>query len=302
MLFHEIYGSYFDVIAHVLAEAADGTLTEQRLYETVQERAFGESMLTIPAALKSGQWPLLDKNLRTPIRHKPTMPLTHLQRRWLKALLLDKRIRLFAPDVTGLEDVEPLYRPETFVFYDRYLDGDDFEDEAYIRNFHVIRQALREKQCLRIRFKGHKGSRHSILCRPLRLEYSSKDDKFRLLTSDERGGHIINLSRIRTCQPVPCRTKEFRAPPTRMRELTFLLWDERNALERVLLHFSHLEKETRKVGDKQYQVTLRYDRGDETELIIRVLSFGPMVQVLSPEDFKEKLKQRIEKQINLGRA
>lgn len=45
MLFSEIYGSYFNVIATVLSEAADGTLTANRLTTVVQEKAFAESTL-----------------------------------------------------------------------------------------------------------------------------------------------------------------------------------------------------------------------------------------------------------------
>lgn len=109
MLFSEIYGSYFNVVAAVLSEAAENTLTTGKLTAIVQEKAFAESVLSIPAALQSGAWPLLDSGYHTVLRGKPTMPLTTLQKRWLKALLSDPRIALFDPDMRGLEDVEPLY-------------------------------------------------------------------------------------------------------------------------------------------------------------------------------------------------
>ena len=48
MLFSEIYGSYFNVIAAVLAEASEGCLTERRITDLVQEKAFAESALSIP--------------------------------------------------------------------------------------------------------------------------------------------------------------------------------------------------------------------------------------------------------------
>ena len=60
MLFSEIYGSYFNVVAAVLSEAAENTLTTGKLTAIVQEKAFAESVLSIPAALQSGAWPLLD--------------------------------------------------------------------------------------------------------------------------------------------------------------------------------------------------------------------------------------------------
>ena len=176
MLFSEIYGSYFNVIAAVLAEASEGCLTERRISELVQEKAFAESALSIPAALKQEAWPLLDQDMNTVIRHSPTMPLTTLQKRWLKALLQDPRIALFNPDTTGLDDVEPLYKPDTFVFFDQYADGDPYEDEKYVACFRTVLQSIREKRMLRIRFRGHTGIRHSLVCIPYRLEYSAKDD------------------------------------------------------------------------------------------------------------------------------
>ena len=50
------------------------------------------------------------------------------------------------------------------------------------------------------------------------------------------------------------------------------LTDERNALERAMLHFSHLEKKTEKVSNDRYKITLYYDKDDETELLNK--SFG----------------------------
>jgi len=63
-------------------------------------------VLSIPTSLKSGEWALLP-DLTTNIRNAPTMPLTTLQKRWLRALLDDPRMRLFAPLAEGLEVIIP---------------------------------------------------------------------------------------------------------------------------------------------------------------------------------------------------
>lgn len=72
--------------------------------------------------------------------------------------------------------------------------------------------------------------------------------------------------------------------------------DDRNALERVLIHFSPLEKETKKISDRCYYVRLTYDISDETEMLIRILSFGSMVKILEPQDLITKLRERLEHQ------
>lgn len=84
------------------------------------------------------------------------MPLTLLEKRWMKAILLDPRMGLFDPDLTGLEDVEPLFRPEWLVYFDRYTDGDDYSNPEYIRHFHTVLEALREKKQLEILYDDSK--------------------------------------------------------------------------------------------------------------------------------------------------
>ncbi len=300
MLFHEIYGAYFRTVADILAEAAAGTLTDRRMTDLVREKAFAESVLTIPAALRTGTWPLLRGDLTTPLKHPPSMPLTDLEKRWLRALLSDPRVALFDPSPEGLEDVRPLCAPDTFVYFDRYTDGDPFDDPEYIRHFRTVLTALREKRKLRIRFTGSRGKRHRWVCVPHRLEYSAKDDKFRLQTFSPRSALTINLARVREAELLDhYAPEEYRPRPPRKQTLVLELIDRRNALERAMLHFSHLEKETERLDGDRYRLTLRYEREDETELLIRVLSFGPMLRVTEPESFVDKIRQRLDRQKTL---
>lgn len=300
MLFHEIYGAYFGILSEILAQAVDGRLTTESMEAVIREKGFDESILTIPRNLRDGTWPLLCPDLTTPLEHTPTRPLTDLEKRWMKSLLSDPRIRLFAPPEEGLEDVEPLYPADTFVYFDRYTDGDPFEDPAYIRNFQTILTALRERRFLRLNFLGRDKTPHSWRCIPYKLEYSLKDDKFRLITGNNRTTLSVNLARIRECTLLePVTGGEFCPRPMRREILVLELTNERNALERCMLHFSHLEKETERLDNGRYRLTLRYEREDETELLIRVLSFGPVLKVISPEKFRQKLKHRIAQQMQL---
>ena len=83
-------------------------------------------------SLKSGKWQLLHRDLSTVLRHAPTMPLTTLQKRWLKAISEDPRIRLFHIRLPDLDGVEPLFTQKDYRIYDKYADGDPFESDAYI--------------------------------------------------------------------------------------------------------------------------------------------------------------------------
>ena len=81
--------------------------------------------------------------------------------------------------------------------------------------------------------------------------------------------------------------------PAKPRSVVFELKDERNALERVLLHFAHFEKTAERIEEDRYLITIRYDKEDETEMVIRVLSFGPMIKVIAPTHFIHLIKQRL---------
>lgn len=300
MLHSEYYGTYYQTVASILTHALSGDLNGKNLSEIVRKTAFGESLLTIPTALTDGSWPLLTPDMRTPLQHKPETPVTGLQKSWLKSLLLDPRINLFDPPKEGLEDVEPLYDPDVFVFYDRYEDGDPYNDPEYIKIFRMILQAMEEKRKIRVRFHSNRDKRHSYICVPYTLEYSAKDDKFRLLTSYNRKVLTINISRIDSVVLLDAYTEEEYHPANyREKSLTMILTDERNALERVLLHFSDLEKETEQIDGRHYRITIWYKQGDETEILIRILSFGPVFQVLEPDSLVQQIRERIAKQFAL---
>ena len=297
MLFSEIYGSYFNTVASVLSRAVTGSLTKKELTEIVRKAAFEESSLTIPAALADESWPLLEADMHTPLLHKPTMPLSRMQKQWLKALLQDPRIRLFSPSEEGLEDVEPLYDPETFVYFDRYTDGDPYGDAAYIGHFQAVLQAIHEKRRIRVNYCGHRRTSRSYDVVPLRLEYSAKDDKFRILTA--LNGHLLtfNVARILSVWLLePYAEEEYQPVNYREKSLVMELTDERNALERVMLHFSDLEKETEKTVNGKYKVTIWYKQDDETEILIRLLSFGAVLKVLEPDEMVKRIRARLERQ------
>lgn len=297
MLFSEVYGSYYNVVAKVLEKAVQGDLSEKDINDIVLEKAFGESILNIPDALKSESWKLINNDMETPLFEVPSMPLTLLQKQWLKALLNDPRIKPFNPSVDGFEDIEPLYSQEMVEYFDRYSDGDDFENPEYIENFQAIIKALKLNKKLKMKYTGKQWREKEFICSPIKLEYSSKDDKFRLIAIAYRKIFILNLSKIESCEITDFEINDdIDKYAVDKQVLVLHLKDERKALERVMLHFSHLEKEAEKLDDKHYRITLKYDKDDETEILIRILSFGPMIKVVSPDRFIKQLKNRINKQ------
>ena len=83
MIFNEIYSAYYNAVAKIITAVLNGDTDEKHLNKIVCDNAFGESMLTVLPSLKSGKWQLVKKDMTTPLKHTPTMPLTLLQKRWL---------------------------------------------------------------------------------------------------------------------------------------------------------------------------------------------------------------------------
>lgn len=303
MIFSELYGAYYNTAAAILKAAADHPLGKGELKQIIGKTAFGESVLNILPAVEEERWQLIRRDGTTPIAHIPSMPLTTLEKRWLKAISLDPRMRLFSDELPDLSDVEPLFTPDDFRVFDRYGDGDPYEDEGYIARFRLILDAVRNRYPLHVNTVSRHGVQTHYVLMPEYLEYSEKDDKFRLYSSGNRYGRTINLGRIVSVKPYQ---KPFAVPENvtlrRKHEcVVFELTDERNALERVMLHFAHFEKEAEKLDEGRYRVKLVYEKEDETELVIRILSFGPRVKAVSPDGFVDLIKERLTKQMAADR-
>ena len=297
MLFNEIYGCYYNTVAKILASAVKRNLTADEMKQIICDNAFSESFLTIIPALVNEQWQLLNPELHTPLKHEPTMPLTMLQKRWLKAISLDPHIKLFTVSFDFLDGIEPLFTIGDYVVFDKYNDGDPYEDESYIQNFHLILDAIHTKKKVQIQYESQKGNHRTILCAPYQLEYSEKDDKFRLLISGCRYAYTINVGRIKACEIIDESTVECFIPKQKNPEFFIMeLVDQRNALERVMLHFAHFKKEAERISENSYRVKIYYDHDDETELVIRILSFGPFIKVTEPESFVNLIKERLKMQ------
>ena len=67
-----------------------------------------------------------------------------------------------------------------------------------------------------------------------------------------------------------------------------------------MLEFASYEKHTvRDLETGEYTVELWYDRQDETELLIQLLSFGPVVEITGPKHLREQARLRVQKQYEL---
>lgn len=351
-LFNEFFGCYFNTIYHILKDAANRELKNNELYELVQDKSnyYGFSDTTafiVKEAIDLGKieeidnnkdaWPFFEKvNERSKdgsgfmnksrLNNISGIPLSIIEKRWLKSIYSDPRIKLFINNETelpDLNDVEPFFDWNDYVLFDQYSDGDPFQDEHYIEMFHRVLKYVHNRSLLELRLKKTKGQTRfypdgkimpsedcgvdTLQIFPDYIEYSERDNKFRLIGNNPRFGRsIVNISSIINCEPIeefPIAEVEIKGDlkDNFQREVVFELSDNNNALERFLLNFSHYDKEAEyREEENKYLIKIIYDETDETDLVIRVLSFGEHVKVVKPQHFISLIFDRLQRQLDLN--
>lgn len=325
-LFSQMYSCYYQVVRHILSQASGNFLTKQQMKEIADTYSYQESALSIIPSLIQGDWPFLEKIPASPAassdryrsrltfsgRDFPT-PLTALQKAWLKSLLGDPRIRLFLTDCqlalleNVLEDVPALFRVEDFHCFDQYRDRDPFTSIQYRAHFATLLEGIEKRELLTISCLTGRQRILTATWLPCRLEYCEKEGKFRLFCIARRKNgsprmDVLNVGRILKIEKTgQISSEEFSidvfldkslCPDPLVLELT----NQRNALERAMLHFSCYQKKVERLDSGRYRCFIYYDKRWETELLIQVLSFGPMVRVLGPESFLCQVTERVRKQ------
>ncbi len=318
--FSEIYGDSYRAVAAVLAQASRNPVSEQEIADIVRLHTSDENTLFIVPKLTCGNWPLLRRNddglYSAVTKHQGSLPLTGLQRAWLRAILEDRRCAAFFSEderaqIAGALDCAPLYDTRHIEAVGVSSDGDSFDNSGYSARLRIILNAVRQRTLLYIRYTSSTGRQVSGDFLPCRLEYSAKDDKLRLYAMFIRYGKAIflatvNLGRIESLRPsrehydgevdIDGLRMQMRCAEPAVVELV----DRRNALERFMLQFSSYEKRTRYLDEEdKYLCSIYYDPSDELELLIRLLSFGPVIKLLSPAALVGKLRERIAQQWEL---
>ncbi len=309
MIFDEIYGCYYDTVSAILKESRTRKVSLSLIRKIAQEHMSIEGAREFEACLiNSGDWCLMTPDMKFPVKDASYQPMTKLERRWLKTLLLDPRIELFDVDKRGLEDVDPLWRPEDICVYDASGESDPWQDSAYIERFQFLKQAIAEERSINVKWMESDGSCLSVIGYPLQLKYSIDAQRFELIVSVNDYRINIALKNITLCTyevfDESCELDEAVLRKCIKKDcykmVEFEVTDKRKAYERVSREFSIFYKlEAYQIGKDRFSMRIRYNEQQEDDLIMRLLAFGPKIQVLSPSELIERIKRVIQQQSQL---
>lgn len=311
-LFSEINCTYYNITEKILRQKS---VTKEEVRRIIGKNGFSETSLFLEPELigkcNIGLLSQKDGIYSSILKNEPHIPLSLAEKRWLCAVLNDKKSSLFIDkeqkaELYELLGAEPLYDDSVFSFFDRYNDGDDFKNEDYIKHFRDILRSMHENRLVKISFNTRKNQRMTHYYLPERIEYSPKNDKLRVHVIRYNKTHpvergVINLSQITSTEHTEIVPADRLSDVPPKKTILIRVKNERNAINRFMMEFAELERISEFDDDtKECIVTMKYEAMDETEILIRILSFGPVIEVLEPEDFREKIAQRIRNQRRLS--
>ena len=301
-IFDEYYGRFYQVAESVLTVALKKGLTPAEVRKIILEKGFDGTALSLDKDFVKN-WKMLvrdEKGLyHSVVDNVPSLAQTELEYRWLKTIGQDERFRLFSDESFTGEKYKPLYDEDMLVYFDRSKRADDFKNQRYIANFRCILSAINEKRMLEIEYESKDGvDSRFITARPLKLDYSLKDDRFRLLIYRKHSYNYLLLSKVVNCQLGRIAEEmDIDVSLYDDSELIFTIYDGHNALERIMLQLADYKKEVYRLDDGNYEVKLSYNKGDEGQIVGRLLSFGPYVKVKSPESVVTQIAHKIREQL-----
>lgn len=323
-MYNEIYGTYYYMMQQILNKAGDGSITINDINHIVDKHGFAESNLyfTPQVIAQDGSgYNLLSKRqsgYQSILNDNPYVPITYQQKRLIKVMLGDQRVRLFISEkeLKRLEfllmDIPPLYDLNDIVIKETAYDGDPYDDTAYKERFGIVLQAIKKNKMLKIVFNTSRGYRKTVTVAPYKIEYSVRDDKFRLCGVSLHNHHMsryikLNIARmiqiIQLDSHVDVDFEYFISQKYLKEPIVIEVSDLRNGFERIFIGLSNY-KRTSVYNDQTHKCLMKIHCMDDDvqELLIVIMSFGPAVKVIGPPEFKEKYQERIRRQMQMFKA
>lgn len=312
-MYHEIYGKYYQIIHNLLNSKPQ---TEKEINDYIRSQGFDESFLYLNAQMLVDEYHLFVKkgDLFYPLTNsKIPLFLTNEQKNWLNTMLFDEKVKLF------LSDERRNYYQKEFagnVLYDdktyQYLFQDVDKDEITSKMsnvFRFVKNAIMQEMDINLTFISSKNYYTHKKVAPYKIEYSMQDQKMRLIAVEYRNGEPKRIIRIKLASIVGYRMVErvkkidfkyFLQEEVLKEPLIIEVYPILNGIERVFIELSNYKREA--FYDKERNLSIMkiyYEKADEMDLVLKMLSFGKVVKILSDGFIKEEVLRRINKQKEL---
>lgn len=309
-MYHEIYGKYYKLIAKLLNS---GPLTKTQINNYITKYGFEESSLYLDADILVDTYNLFEEKngiYYPKIKHKIPKLYTNEQKGLIRNILEDEMVDLFISPkrkeyYQNILNVDCLYNNDFYHYIFQDIDKDKVN--GYLKHkFDIINTALQNNKNLHLTFISNKNNVTHKKVAPYKIEYSMQDQKFRLLAIEYRNRIPKRLIRVKLVSIFSCdicnREEEidfnyFVKEELITKPLLIEVYPELNGIERVFIELSNYKREAEYDKERNCSIMkIYYEPGDEGDLIIKMLSFGKIVKILSEGHIKEEVIRRLKKQ------
>lgn len=239
------------------------------------------------------------------------LPLTKIEIQWLKYCVNSSKAKLFLEE-NQLSKLKEIFTVEendlpisSINYYDKFKSHNEIADtDIYIDNFKKIVKAFTDEKVVKINYKSVNNSTRTVNIGL--LEYSNKDDKFRIHCKKENSVSIYNLEKINSVEILSDSYDKNLAEKNiknyilnQRKEITLEFTNVKNIPDRLLTEFTPWEKLCTRLDDR-YNVTIKYDKQDSLEIVTRLLPYGKNIKILNDTgNVKSELENRIKKQLSM---
>lgn len=306
-MYHEIYGKYYKLITKLLNS---GPLTKNQINNFITKYGFEESLLYLDADILVDSYNLFEEKngiYYPKIKNKIPQLFTNEQKGLIYNILNNEKVQLFLPNerieyYKELLNTDPLYCEDYYHYIFRDSDKDDING-YYKHKFDTINKAIRNNKNLHLTFISNKNHVTHKTVAPYKIEYSMQDQKFRLLAVEYRNKIPKRVIRVRLTSMFSCKIcnrfepidfNVFITKELLVKKLVIEVYPQLNGIERVFIELSNYKREAEFDKERNCCVmNIYYDSADEGDLIIKMLSFGKVVKIITDCHIKEEVIRRI---------
>ena len=334
-LFNEIFNHYYFQVGAMLIDILSGSKSVQNIEKTIDSIIkFGKdskkekSTLT---ELRKNLYEYLYKLVSTVVSQKKAgkfsfeiepkqnygalIPLTLIEIQWLRNILEHPKAKLFldAKEINHIKESLPvlnMFDISEYEYYDQYTDMKTvYAKKDYIDHFRSVISATNNSKLVSMNYSTPAGKSFSGVYALQHIEYSKRDDKFRVNAVDENENvFTLNLERICSIEVLDSvfDSKKISSLISKSYEenkknIVIKFTDRKNVPDRILSEFSPWKKEcTKDINTNIYTLNLEYDKNDTLEIVVRLLSYGPYILIVSDDGgVKKELVGRLQEQVEL---
>ncbi len=330
LLFNEIFGLSFNRLGDILLSLINGEIiTKEKVaqlkndysehfeWDTENKRlkqadGFISAFVSPSGGQVHSRFTLIDDSILS--SSIDLLPLTSLEIQWMINILNHPLAKCFLGEeeivhiLEWLDDVE-LFDINTVVLHDQYIGVEEFYNSSTFGvSIQKIMRAIRENRMVTIKYKSQYGRQSNYVCSPVYIEYSKRDNRIRVrAVSKSNTAKTFNLERILDVAILDETFNKVLAEDTIEKhlkenecELVIFFNETRNIPDRILTEFSCFKKKCVKWGNERYRMTLYYDKEDKREILVRLLSYGSLINVFDDTgDVRHELIERLENQLKL---